>query len=144
MRTVAVAAAVLGLGIAIPLLFLNAVLTSISKQITSLVRAFRFWRTLDVRIAREDEPLPAPAAKPPSKERKAAAARKRSWKEQQEHAALPEKIAAHEAEAAELDRRFADPALYAGPRAQLERLKERRAELGTRIAALYRRWEELE
>ena len=30
-------------------------MTSGSKQITSFVRAFRFWRTLDARIAREDE-----------------------------------------------------------------------------------------
>jgi ATP-binding cassette subfamily F protein uup len=65
-------------------------------------------------------------------------------KEQQEHAALPDRIAKVEEELATLDRRFADPTLYAGPRAELEKLQARRVELQRQVTQLYQRWEKLE
>ncbi|MCC6409593.1 MAG: ATP-binding cassette domain-containing protein, partial [Planctomycetes bacterium] len=53
-------------------------------------------------------------------------------------------IARHEAELAELDTRLADPALYTGPKAELEKVNQRRATLGAELPKLYARWEELE
>jgi hypothetical protein len=57
---------------------------------------------------------------------------------------LPEKISTAEAELETLDAKLADASLYSGPRAELERVNGRRAELTAEIAALYARWEELE
>jgi ATP-binding cassette subfamily F protein uup len=63
---------------------------------------------------------------------------------QREYDALPEKISTAEAELETLDAKLADASLYSGPRAELERVNGRRAELTAEIAALYARWEELE
>jgi ABC transport system ATP-binding/permease protein len=88
------------------------------------------------------------AAKPAAKVERAdtSTAKKKSlapW-HQREYDALPEKIGKHESELAELDARLADPALYAGPKSELERVNARRTELAREIAVLYARWEELE
>ena len=84
-------------------------------------------------------PVPAAvkAAEPARKKRIA------PW-EQRELDGLLEKLAALEGELAALDARLADPALYAGPRAEVEKIRVRRGELETEIRALYSRWEELE
>jgi ATP-binding cassette subfamily F protein uup len=83
---------------------------------------------------------PAPrAADEVSKKKKALS----PW-EQREYDGLLEKIAGAESELTELDHRLADPALYAGPKAELERVNARRAELKTAIDAAYARWEQLE
>jgi hypothetical protein len=37
-----------------------------------------------------------------------------------------------------------DPALYVGPKVELERARARRAELQVELAQLYARWQELE
>ena len=84
-------------------------------------------------------PVRATAAAPSTPPR-----RKRSFKEQREFDALPEQIAAAEAEASQLDVRFADPAFYGGPRAAVETAQSRRAELTATIERLYARWQELE
>jgi len=86
------------------------------------------------------EPASAPAPAQPL----AAAKRKRSFKEQKEFDALPEQIAAAEAEAVQLDAKFADAAFYSGPRAAVEQAQTRRAELKAQIDRLYSRWAELE
>jgi ATP-binding cassette subfamily F protein uup len=66
-----------------------------------------------------------------------------SW-HQREYDVLPDKIAAAEAELESLDAKLADPALYSGPKSELERVNARRAALKSEIAVLYARWEELE
>lgn len=78
---------------------------------------------------------PAAAAKP----------RKLSTREQRELAALPDKIAATEAELAKVDEGLADPSLYEAHNAQrFDELTKRRKELPDELAELYSRWEELE
>ncbi len=64
--------------------------------------------------------------------------------QQKELDELPEKIGALEKELGELDTRLSEPALYSGPKAELERVKARRAEVDALNAKLYARWEELE
>ncbi len=43
-----------------------------------------------------------------------------------------------------LDEKLSDPALYSGPKSELERVNARRGELRAAIDAHYARWEELE
>jgi len=85
------------------------------------------------------------ATKPqPRAEEKAAKPKRITPWQQKELDALPEKIAAFEREIGELDAKLAEPSLYTGPRAELERVQARRAELEGENAKLYARWEELE
>jgi ABC transport system ATP-binding/permease protein len=107
--------------------------------------------TLLARISAERaaaEAAAAQAAKRPVAKRPAAAEkparRKLSFKEQKEYDELPERLAALEAEAARLDEKFADPALYSGPQGDRTKLETHRNELAKEIAALYARWEKLE
>ncbi|MCC6658665.1 MAG: ATP-binding cassette domain-containing protein [Rhodocyclaceae bacterium] len=67
-----------------------------------------------------------------------------SFKESRELEALPERIAALEAEQAALNGRLADPALYRGEPAEVRRLNERQAALDEEIAQAIARWEALE
>ena len=90
---------------------------------------------------------PAAAARPaatekakPAKERP----RKLSFKESQELAALPERIAALEAEQADIMATLADPDFYKRAGSEVTRLNGRLAELAQELAAAYTRWEELE
>ena len=69
--------------------------------------------------------------------------RKLSYKEQQELAALPDRIAAAEAELAQGYASLADPAVIRDP-AVLATLRQRVAELEAAIPALMERWEALE
>jgi ATP-binding cassette subfamily F protein uup len=100
-------------------------------------------------IAAENERKTAPAKRPapePARPANETAKKKKPlspW-EQREYDGLLEKIAAAESELATLDHKLADPALYSGPKSELERVNARRAELQTTIAAAYARWEELE
>ena len=80
--------------------------------------------------------------RPPAPQRKKAASKKRSYKDQRELDGLPDKIAALESEVETLDARFADPAVYAGRDAHV--IGARRAELAKELEGLYARWEELE
>ncbi len=70
--------------------------------------------------------------------------RKLSFKEAKELEALPERIAEIEARGAELDRRFADPALYKGLQQELAKLQGERTDLKRALEIAYERWEELE
>jgi len=65
------------------------------------------------------------------------------WQEK-ELAELEARIGRIEGEIAALDGRLADPALYAGPRAEVARVREARATLAGELARAYERWEELE
>jgi ABC transport system ATP-binding/permease protein len=99
------------------------------------------------RVAREAEEREQ--AKARDKKARAAAApaegpRKLTYAEKKELAALPDRIAAAEEKLAEIDGTLEDPAFYARPRADHERLAAERAAADSALAALYRRWEELE
>ncbi len=78
------------------------------------------------------------------KPREARAKAKMSFKETRELEALPERIAALEAEQAGLNARLADPAMYRGEPEALRMLNERLAALDKEIAQAMQRWEELE
>jgi hypothetical protein len=57
---------------------------------------------------------------------------------------LPPRITGAEVALAELDARLAEPALYVGPKSELERVRGERARLADELHKLYARWEELE
>ncbi|CAG0931703.1 MAG: ABC transporter ATP-binding protein uup [Rhodocyclaceae bacterium] len=69
---------------------------------------------------------------------------KLSFKEARELEALPDRIAAMEAEQASLNLRLADPALYRDAPEEIRRLRERLDGLDTEIAQALVRWEALE
>jgi len=71
-------------------------------------------------------------------------ARKLSFKEKQELAALPGTIEALESEQAELHQRLADPDLYRQEGPEVARLSARLDELESLLNASYTRWEDLE
>jgi ATP-binding cassette subfamily F protein uup len=85
------------------------------------------------RPERRDAPPAAPAAK-----------RKLSFNERHDLARLPERIAALEAKAAELQRVLADPALYARDRARFDRASAALSEAQGELAAAEDRWLALE
>jgi ABC transport system ATP-binding/permease protein len=92
---------------------------------------------------------PVPKAKEKEKAASAGGAasgkpRRLSQRDAQELAGIEKKIAKAEAELAALDERLADSSLYAGPRAELEKLVARRARAAEVLAPLYARWEQLE
>ncbi|MDZ4772598.1 MAG: ABC-F family ATP-binding cassette domain-containing protein [Planctomycetota bacterium] len=64
--------------------------------------------------------------------------------EQREYDGLLDKIGTLESELHTLDEKLADPALYSGPKHELERVNSRRSELKSAIETHYARWEELE
>ena len=81
----------------------------------------------------------AAAAKP-----RPAARKKLSFKEQRELDALPDRIAALEAEQGVLQNRLADPVFYQGPPDAVRELQSRLAALDAEIDAALMRWESLE
>ncbi len=110
-------------------------------DLSSLLEKLAAERTSTARVA-------APAAKPAPQtqstpERANKPKRITPW-QQKELDELPDKIAAAERELGELDARLAEPSLYTGPKAELERVRARRAEVEAQNLALYARWEELE
>ncbi|NJC88284.1 MAG: ATP-binding cassette domain-containing protein [Desulfuromonas sp.] len=82
----------------------------------------------------------SPEPQRPQKERP----RKLSFKESQDLAALPERIAALEEEQAAILATLADPEFYKGAGTEVTRLNSRLPELEEELAAVYARWEELE
>ncbi|ABM60932.1 ATP-binding cassette domain-containing protein [Halorhodospira halophila] len=64
--------------------------------------------------------------------------------EEQELAALPERIEALEREQAQLHEQLADPALYQSDDGRLSALQEQLAELEARLESTYERWQDLE
>jgi ATP-binding cassette subfamily F protein uup len=89
-------------------------------------------------VARAPAPAPKPAAQRESKPK-----RRTPW-QQKELDGLPDRITLAEAEVAALDARLADPALYAGPKEEIQRVRAKRAELAASVEKIYARWEELE
>jgi ATP-binding cassette subfamily F protein uup len=89
----------------------------------------------------------ARAASPAPERRDSREARPRaklSFKEVRELEALPDRIAALEAEQAGVTERLADPAIHRDDPEQVRELKERLASLEAEIGRVMQRWEELE
>jgi ATP-binding cassette subfamily F protein uup len=90
---------------------------------------------------------PAPREKPAAAQagqRPAPRPRRLTYKEQIELAALPDRIAALEAEVGELHAAMADPTFYRQEPAAIVQAKTRLQSLEQDVAAAYQRWEELE
>lgn len=87
---------------------------------------------------------PATAAAPAPAPQPVKAARKLSYKEQRELAELPDRIAALEAEQAQLQAKASDGAFYQQPRAEVDKVLARLAALEEEILLALERWEELE
>ena len=86
---------------------------------------------------------PAAAARPPAAG-DASKPRRLSYKEQREYEALPEAIAAQEAEQAVLTARINEPDFYNRDRAEVTAALAKLQDLGRAIEAAYSRWAELE
>ncbi|MFN0009364.1 MAG: ABC-F family ATP-binding cassette domain-containing protein [Planctomycetota bacterium] len=91
---------------------------------------------------REEARVPQPASKP-APPRESRPRRRTPW-QQKELDALPDRITIAEKEIAALDARLADPALYTGPKEEIQRIHAQRAELQAGVEKIYARWEELE
>jgi ATP-binding cassette subfamily F protein uup len=91
----------------------------------------------------------APTIKPrattrtPAPAKPAAAKRITPW-QRKELEGIERRIAEIEGGIASIDERLADPALYAGPRTEIDAIGADRAALEEELASLYGRWEELE
>jgi len=86
----------------------------------------------------------SPERRPSEKPREPRQKTKLSFREVRELEALPDRIAALEAEQAALNARLADPALYRQAAEEARLLKERLATLDAEIAQAMARWETLE
>jgi len=98
------------------------------------------------RVLRERARQP-PKDRPPARPaapRAAPRSTKLSYKELQELQALPTRVAALEAEQAELGRRLADPSLYRSGASEIKTLKARYGEIEAQLLQLLERWEWLE
>jgi ATP-binding cassette subfamily F protein uup len=94
---------------------------------------------------RPKEKAEAPAEPSPVKSSSSPRSRRRlKYKEQQELAALPETIEQLEADIAALHEAMARPEFYQQSGEEIARENERLQDLDNRLAAAYRRWEELE
>jgi ATP-binding cassette subfamily F protein uup len=127
--------------------FLNRVVTSTlvldgKGTVEEFVGGYDDW----LRQAQSAPPVPPPAAKsPPAPQRpRPERARKLTFKENQELAVLPERIAALEEEQATLHATLADPEFYRTAGAGVTDLNQRLAELEQALVTAYARWEELE
>ncbi|MBW3599446.1 MAG: ATP-binding cassette domain-containing protein [Planctomycetes bacterium] len=95
--------------------------------------------------AGEGPASPKPPAEEPQRKTEAERPRRRlKYKEEQELAALPEKIESLEAEIASLHDRMAQADYYQQPAWQIAADKEHLLELEGQLAAAYHRWEELD
>jgi ATP-binding cassette subfamily F protein uup len=91
------------------------------------------------KAAREAAAQPPVIAAPPPRP----AARRLSYKEQQELAGLPDRIEALETEQAAVEATLADPSVYRDRRSEVPALKARLEALVAESAALWARWEAL-
>jgi len=126
--------------------FLNRTVTSTlvldgNGKVEEFVGGYDDWqRQALVAQAAAPAKKPAPDKPKPARERP----RKLTFKENQELAALPERIAALEAEQATLHATLADPTFYRDAGAEVGRLNARLAELEGELEEAYGKWEELE
>ncbi|MFN0242912.1 MAG: ABC-F family ATP-binding cassette domain-containing protein [Planctomycetota bacterium] len=98
---------------------------------------------LDLLAAEREAARPEPAPTKVAQPREVKPKRRAPW-QQKELDALPARIASAEADIEALDARLADPALYTGPKLELERVRANRVALQSELEVLYARWEELE
>jgi ATP-binding cassette subfamily F protein uup len=127
--------------------FLNNVVTSTlvlegEGRVKEYAGGYDDW----LRQRPEEQP---PVAKPPTARSEpmrspAPRTRRLTYKEQRELEALPERIAALEAELGELHQRAADPAFYRKAPAEIISVNSRLQSLQDDVAKAYGRWEELE
>lgn len=132
--------------------FLNNVVTSTiafdKGLLEEFVGGYDDWQR-QVQARHTDAPS-APAvtkSKRQAKENKATASdqpRKRTYREQQELAALPIEIEGHEARVAELHEQMAQAGFYKQSSDQIAAAQTELSDLELRLAAAYARWEELE
>jgi len=108
-------------------------LSSLLARLKAEAAAARGARPAEVTSA------PAPAPAPASAKRRRLA----PW-QARELGLVEARIPAAEAALATLDARLADPALYAGPAVERERVQAARAAAADEVARLYARWEQLE
>ncbi len=101
-------------------------------------------RDAEVLVAEQQVAKPAPATKPIEPERKAARAAKLSFNEKRELEQLPGKIAAMEAEQAELQRMLADTAIYRERPQEVPLMNQRLEAIEMALLELLERWEALE
>jgi ABC transport system ATP-binding/permease protein len=126
--------------------FLNRVVTSTivldgTGKVAEFVGGYDDWlRQSQVAPPPAPPPRPAEVKSRPAKERP----RKLTFKETQELAVLPERIAALEEEQAGILATLADPEFYKGAGSEVARLNARLPELEEEVALAYARWEELE
>jgi ATP-binding cassette subfamily F protein uup len=128
--------------------FLNNVVTSSivfeRGGVKEYVGGYDDWLRQRAQVV-ADEPELKPAKPPPAKGNAGPPAKRRlSYKEQQEHAALPASIEVLEAEIAELHQAMSQAEFYQQPSAEIIRQQDRLKSLQSRLAEAYRRWEELE
>jgi ATP-binding cassette subfamily F protein uup len=126
--------------------FLNNVVTGTlafeaDGRISENVGGYDDWqRNLAESRSSQAEPKVAKEKARPEKDKP----RKLSFKEERELEALPEKIAALEAEQTGLHDRLADPEFYKSAGAEVATINDRLAALGNELEGVYSRWEELE
>ncbi|MHC4136439.1 MAG: ABC-F family ATP-binding cassette domain-containing protein [Planctomycetota bacterium] len=77
-------------------------------------------------------------------QRRAAEARKLTYRQQKELEALPDLLHAAEERLAELDGRLADPGFYTQSEQRVKEVTAERKQLAAEVEGLYARWEELE
>ena len=130
--------------------FLDNVVTDLlvldgSGAVQDFVGGYSDWEQYDaakrqtVRSTRTSAGASAPAPAPA-----AGKARKRSYKDQRELDALPERLAALESEHSALEALISDPVFYSRPQAEVQRELQRLADLAAQIEATYARWAELD
>ena len=125
--------------------FLNNVVTSIlvfeGNQVGEYIGGYDDWQSQRQKSPDTAPQKPTPVEQPPAQ--KTPAKRKRSYKEQQELAALPEQIETLEAELKTLSHDLANPEIYKdAERAAGASL--RLSEVETELASAYTRWEQLD
>jgi ABC transport system ATP-binding/permease protein len=126
--------------------FLNNVVTATlafegDGRISANVGGYDDWQRNSVQSkTSQAEPKTAKEKNRPEKEKP----RKLTFKEERELEALPEQIAALEAEQAALHVRLADPEFYKRAGGEITTINDRLAALEAELEQVYTRWEELE
>ncbi len=127
--------------------FLNNVVTSTlvlegEGRVKEYAGGYDDWlrqRQPDVPPGAEPTPVKPTSARPPKQR-----PRRPTYKEQRELEALPERIAALEAELSRCHEAMADPAFYRREPVELVKAKAQLQSLEKDVAEAYKRWEELE
>jgi ATP-binding cassette subfamily F protein uup len=129
--------------------FLDNVVTSTlvfegGAQVNEYVGGYSDWQRQRASPALGAPGAPAPRAAPATSPAPAPKARRLSYKDQRELAALPGKIQMLEAEQLELQTAIADPALFKSDAARATAALQRLQALTVELENAYSRWDELE